>query len=93
MSQPPESFRSLLLRNRGRTGLIQRELAARAGASTRSMQDWEAGATLPTPRRLQDLIRAILEPGGLTLGHERSAARELWTAVQREAPPYARVVP
>ena len=37
-----ESFRSLLLRHRGRTGLIQRDLAARAGISVRSFQEWEA---------------------------------------------------
>lgn len=38
-----ESFRSLLLRHLGRTGLIQRDLAAQAGVSLRSVQDWEAG--------------------------------------------------
>src|SRR5262249_48270222 len=39
-----ESFRGLLLRHRGRTGLTQRELATRVGASRRAVQDWEAGA-------------------------------------------------
>jgi WD40 repeat protein/transcriptional regulator with XRE-family HTH domain len=79
-------FRSLLLRDRGRTGLTQRGLAARAGASARSLQDWEAGVTLPTAERLQGLIGALLEARGLTPGHERSDARELWLAVQRETP-------
>ena len=46
-AQQPESFRSLVLRDRGRTGLIQRDLAARAGVSLRSVQDWEGGVTLP----------------------------------------------
>ena len=69
-SQARESFRSLLLRDRGRTGLIQRDLAARAGVSLRSVQDWEAGVTLPTAERLQGLIRALLEAGGLTAGRE-----------------------
>jgi WD40 repeat protein/transcriptional regulator with XRE-family HTH domain len=82
----PESFRGLLLRYRGRTGLIQRDLAARAGASLRSVQDWEAGVTLPTAGHLQGLILALLEAGGLTTGQETSEARELWTAVEREAP-------
>jgi transcriptional regulator with XRE-family HTH domain len=81
-----ESFRGLLLRHRGRTGLIQRDLAARAGASQRSLQDWEAGVTLPTAERLQPLIGALLEAGGLAQGRETSDARELWAAVQRDAP-------
>ena len=81
-----ESFRSLLLRCRGRTGLIQRDLAARAGVSLRSVQDWEAGVTLPSAERLQALIRALAEAGGLTTGHETREARELWAAVERETP-------
>ena len=83
-SRTPESFRSLLLRDRGRTGLVQRDLALRAGVSRRSVQDWEAGLTLPTAERLQALIRALLETGGLTSGRELSEARELWAAVERE---------
>jgi transcriptional regulator with XRE-family HTH domain len=57
-SHTPEGFRSLLLRHRGRTGLIQRDLAERAGVSLRSVQDWEAGVTLPSAERLRRLIRA-----------------------------------
>ena len=86
LSHAAESFRSLLLRNRGRTGLTQRELAARAGVSLRSIQDWEAGVTLPTAERLKALIRALLGTGGLTTGRETSEARELWNAVQSESP-------
>jgi transcriptional regulator with XRE-family HTH domain len=66
--QGAESFRSLLLRHRGRTGLVQRDLAVRAGVSRRSVQDWEAGVTLPTAERLQALIGALLAVGGLTRG-------------------------
>src|SRR6266566_4503140 len=84
-SRAPESFRSLLLRHRGRTGLIQRDLATRAGVSLRSVQDWEAGVTPPTAERLQALLRALLEARGLTPGRETSEARELWAAVEREA--------
>ena len=85
-AQPAESFRGLLLRHRGRTGLIQRDLAARAGASLRSVQDWEAGVTLPSAERLQGLLAALLEAGSLTPGQETSEARELWAAALREAP-------
>ncbi len=85
-SQLAESFRSLLLRGRGRTGLVQRDLAMRAGVSRRSVQDWEAGVTLPTAERLQALIRALLETGGLTRGREMAEARQLWAAVEREGP-------
>ena len=81
-----EDFRSLLLRDRGRTGLIQRDLAARSGVSLRSIQDWEAGVTLPTAERLKALIRTLRLAGGLTPGRETSEARELWNAVQRESP-------
>src|SRR5215471_533001 len=80
-----EPFRSLLLRHRGRTGLTQRDLAARAGVHMRSVQFWEAGVSYPTAERLQALIRAFLEMRGLTPGHELPEARELWSAVEREA--------
>lgn len=39
---------SLPLRHRGRTGLTQRELTELADVSLRTLQDWEAGVTLPT---------------------------------------------
>jgi transcriptional regulator with XRE-family HTH domain len=85
-SHAPESFRGMLLRHRGRTGLIQRDFAARAGVSHRSVQDWESGANYPTAERLQALIRVLFESGGLTAGREAAEARELWAAAEREAP-------
>lgn len=85
-SHQPESFRGLLLRHRRRTGLIQRDLAALVGVSVQSVQEWEGGLKFPAAARLQQLIRAFLEAGGLTPGHERSEARELWTAAEHEAP-------
>src|SRR5262245_32723006 len=81
-----ESFRGLLLRYRGRTGLIQRDLAARAGVSSRTVQEWEAGTTFPTAERLRALIEALLDAGGLSRGREEVEARELWAAAEREAP-------
>src|SRR5438270_12210522 len=83
-SNAPESFRGLLLRLRGRTGLIQRDFAARAGVSRGALQDWEAGVNHPAAERLQALIRVLLEAGGLTAGSEASEARNLWAAVARE---------
>ena len=77
-SNAPESFRGLLLRHRGRTGLIQRDLAARADVSRGALQDWEAGVNHPAAERLQALIRVLLEAGGLTAGSEASEARNLW---------------
>ncbi len=85
-SRPVESFRSLLLRHRGRTGLTQRELAARMSASRRTVQDWEAGVNHPSTELLQTLIVVLLAAGGLSVGHEREVAAELWAAVMREAP-------
>jgi transcriptional regulator with XRE-family HTH domain len=75
----------LLLLHRGRTGLTQRDLAAHAGVSLRSIQDWETGVTLPTAERLQRLIRALLEAGGLSPDHEVDEAHQLWTAAKRES--------
>jgi DNA-binding transcriptional regulator YiaG len=60
-SHAPESFRGTLLRHRGRAGLIQRQFAARAGVSHRSVQDWESGVNCPTAERLQAVIRVLLE--------------------------------
>lgn len=85
-SRAPQSFRGLLLRHRGRTGLIQRDLAARAGISRGAVQDWEAGVSYPTADRLQAVIQVLLEAGGMTVGREASEARELWAAAEREAP-------
>jgi transcriptional regulator with XRE-family HTH domain len=64
-SHAPESFRGLLLRHRGRTGLFQRDLASRAGLSRNTIQDWESVLSYPTIERLQALIHALLEAGGL----------------------------
>jgi transcriptional regulator with XRE-family HTH domain len=77
-SQSAESFRGLLLRLLGRTGLSQHDLAAGAGVSRRSVQDWEAGVTLTTAERLQALIRALLDAGGMSAGREAAEAHELW---------------
>src|SRR3981081_1468122 len=81
-----ESFAGLLLRHRGRTGLTQRDLAARLATSRRSVQDWESGAYYPTAERLQARIRVLLGSGGLTVGREGVEARVLWVAALREAP-------
>ena len=81
-----ESFQGLLLRHRGRTGLTQRELAARTGVSKRTLQDWEAGVSYPGVERLQALIAAFLSSGGQAAGHETVEAQELWSAALREAP-------
>ena len=81
-----ESFAGLLPRYRGRTGLTQRDLAARLGTSRRSIQDWESGAYYPSAERLQALILVLLESGGLTAGREAVEVHELWAATMREAP-------
>jgi len=69
-SQAAESFRDLLLRSRGRSGLTQRELADRVGVNRRSVQEWENGATYPGADRLEALIRVLLAAGGLSAGRE-----------------------
>src|SRR6266851_3807580 len=84
-SRASESFRDLLLRHRGRTGLTQLELAGRVGAGRRTVQDWEAGINHPSAELLKALIQALLEADGLTAGRESAEARELWAAVLRDA--------
>src|SRR5262245_7523517 len=84
-SSRPEPFRGLLLRHRGRTGLIQRDLATRAGVSVRSLQEWEGGVSFPTAERLRALVQALADSGGFTPGEDVSQARELWAAAERDA--------
>src|SRR5258708_31114185 len=86
-SRAAESFRDLLLRHRGRTGLTQLELAGRVGAGRRTVQDWEAGINHPRAELLRALIQALLEADGLTAGREAAEAEEVWAAVLRGAPP------
>src|ERR1700694_801932 len=81
-----ESFAGLLLRHRGRTGLTQRDVAARMGTSERSVQDWEAGVYHPGAQNLKSLIAVLLEAGGLTVGGEMLEAKGLWAAALQEAP-------
>src|SRR5438270_7951245 len=85
-SHSTESFHGLLLRHRGRTGLSQRDLAARLGAGRRTVQDWEAGVNHPSAERLRALIQVLLKAGGLTVGREAAEVQQLWAAVLREAP-------
>src|SRR3981081_456362 len=81
-----ESFAGLLLRHRGRTGLTQRQLAERIGASVRTVENWEGGVNYPSAQPLQALIAALLESRGLTVGRELDEARELWATVLQDAP-------
>ena len=81
-SPPAESFRGLLLRHRGRTGLTQGQLADHIGVARRTIQDWESGLNYPTAGRLQ---AAILEAGGLAAGREADEAMALWVAADRES--------
>src|SRR3954470_8745352 len=81
-----EPFHGLLLLGRGRTGLTQRQLADRVGVSARSVQDWEAGVSYPSAERLQHLVAALLEAGGLSGGCEAEEARAIWAAAERDSP-------
>src|SRR5260370_8740994 len=78
MEATTESFQGLILRFRGRTALTQRQLAERSGASTRSVQAWEAGISYPGTDNLQALIACFLEGGGFAQGRQRAAAEPLW---------------
>jgi transcriptional regulator with XRE-family HTH domain len=81
-----ERFAGLLLRCRGRTHFTQSQLASRTGVHMRSLQSWEAGVSYPSADRLQALISAFLETGGLAPGRETTEAEGLWEAALREAP-------
>jgi WD40 repeat protein len=54
--------------------------------SLRSVQDWEGGVSLPSSERLRAVLQALLGAGGLTTGQELAQARELWAAVEHDAP-------
>src|ERR1700730_14706048 len=85
-----EKFQSLVLRSRGRTGLTQREFAARLGVHVRSVQAWEAGVSYPGSESLKTLIVGYLPAGGLEAGRAASPAELLWTVALRES---SRVLP
>ena len=57
LSHAAESFRGLVLRHRGRTGLTQRELAARLAVDRSTVQDWETGIKYPTARACLHVLR------------------------------------
>src|SRR5260370_38093965 len=82
-----ESCAGLLLRHRGRTGLTQRELAERIGASVRTVENWEGGVNYPSAKPLQALIAALLEAGGLPLGREQQESRASCATGPRHATP------
>src|SRR5260370_38358470 len=82
-----ESCAGLLLRHRGRTGLTQRELAERIGASVRTVENWEGGVNYPSAKPMPALIAALLESRGMTVGRELDEARELSATARRYAPP------
>ena len=73
-----DSFRDLVLQLRGRTGLTQRDLAARIGVHARSIQGWEVGVNFPGVASLKALIAAVLQAGGFTVGREAEEAQALW---------------
>jgi WD40 repeat protein/transcriptional regulator with XRE-family HTH domain len=79
-------FRSLLLALRGRSGLLQRELAAAVGVTGRTVQTWEAGANHPSAAGLRRLIEVFLRHGALAPGREEEQAAQLWDAATLCAP-------
>src|SRR6266852_3903605 len=83
---PDEAFHGLVLRFRGRTGLTQRQVASRTGASPRSVQAWEAGSSHPSTVSLQALITCFMEAGGFARGREAAEAKSLWSAAVYESP-------
>jgi transcriptional regulator with XRE-family HTH domain len=81
----PEGFSGLALRLRGRTGLTQRDLAARLGLHVRSVQLWEAGSSHPNAQRLQALIQVWLDAGAFGDGVEQAEAEAVWNAAIDES--------
>src|SRR3954452_9234753 len=79
-------FPDLALLHRGRTGLTQRDLAARMGVHVRSVQAWEGGISYPGAAHLQALLAAYLTTGGLDRGQELVQAQALWAAALWDAP-------
>jgi transcriptional regulator with XRE-family HTH domain len=77
---PDATFQDLLLQYRGRTGLTQRELAARLGVHMRSIQAWEGGVSYPGASSLKALISGYPQAGGFEPGSERAQAEALWAA-------------
>jgi WD40 repeat protein len=74
----------MLVRHRGRTRLTQRELAVRAGASRRSIQDWESGVSCPDAGHLRAVVGVLLQEGGFSEEHALAEVEALWAAAMRE---------
>ncbi len=81
-----ESFHGLMLRLRGRTGLTQRQLAAKIGVAVRSIQAWESGLSYPTAASLELLIAAYLDAHGFATGREAVEAEAFWDAAVFHSP-------
>ena len=81
-----ESFQGLVLRLRGRTGLSQRTLAARAGVHLRSVQAWESGVSYPSAASLRTLIAACVAAHAFSAGRETEEAEALWLSAKHESP-------
>src|SRR5262249_12404867 len=77
---------NLVLQLRSRTGLTQRELAARLGVHVHSLQGWESGISYPSVASLKALIAAGLQAGAFAVGRESEEARAPWAAALRDAP-------
>ena len=59
------------------------------GVHLRSIQDWEAGLSHPSARRLRALIAVFLDTAAFVEGRELAEAQALWSAAQAEAPRFA----
>src|SRR5690349_1988409 len=74
----PHELGALLRSHRSRLGLTQRELAARAGLSARTIQDLERGLAVPHRTTMKRLLAAL----GL-----RGEQRRAFEAALRKKPP------
>jgi predicted ATPase/transcriptional regulator with XRE-family HTH domain/Tfp pilus assembly protein PilF len=73
----------LLKMLRNRAGLTQAQLAGFLGLkSPRMIRNWEGEFNLPTPDRLQTLLKLYLARRVLLAGQEREEARRLWQTVK-----------
>src|SRR5262249_22992367 len=67
------------------SGLTQGQLAQQTGVARRTVQDWESGVNRPTAERMERVLVAMLEAGGLAAGQEVEDAQAFWDALQQSS--------
>ncbi|AZP73470.1 XRE family transcriptional regulator [Pseudomonas poae] len=74
---------SIITEAREKQGLNQSELARMLGVTPQAVQAWESGRSLPRPKKLVEIARALKIPLAQTSDRQRLARRPLSGSVKK----------